>query len=301
MSLYSMTGFGRAIGQVEARRYVVELRSVNHRNLDLRIRLPRELAAGEAVVRKRLAAAVRRGHIDVNVSPIAVDADVPATVVVNAPLAAAYRSAFATLAEQLGVADTVDSAIVAALPGVLMATEISLDAEEISAGLGAAVDLAAEQLVEMRRREGEALVGDILDRLARIESHVGRISARGPELSAAYQARLEARILDLLSVIGAVELDAGRVLHEVAILAEKADVSEELARLASHVDQTRALLAGGAGEGQPVGRRLEFLQQELLREINTVGSKVQDLEVTGAVIEIKAELERMREQAQNVE
>ncbi len=298
MAIRSMTGFGRAAADLAGVRYAVEIRSVNHRFLDLKTRLPRELSSIEPLVRRRVAARVERGRVDVVVSAVGAGEGGLTDVVLDLPLARRVVEAHRELATALGLPDGLDTGRVGAWPGVLRTVSAELDGAEIEATLGPALDAAVEDLVAMRTVEGVALADTLVGHLDRLEGWRARLAARAPAQAKAYRARLEERLRAILADLD-VELDAARVLHEVAVFAERTDVAEELARLDSHLAQARALLDGDAADG--VGRRLDFLCQELLREANTVGSKVQDVELSAAVVELKGELERFREQIQNVE
>jgi uncharacterized protein (TIGR00255 family) len=300
MSIQSMTGFGRAAASVGGFAYAVEIRAVNHRYLDIRVRLPRELAAAEAAVRTRVGARLLRGRIEVGVYEVTGEVEGTARVALDLGLARAVREAHRTLADTLELLDTADAATIAAHPGVLVPAVPSLTEEQVERDLGEALERAIDGAVDMRRREGGALATELARLLDRIMGFQAQLSTRAPQLSAAYQARLERRVRDLLTEAGA-DADPGRILHEVALFAEKSDVAEELARLASHVAQARALLTDKEAKPEPCGRRLDFLCQEMAREANTVGSKVQDLEMSRVALDLKVELERLREQVQNVE
>jgi len=299
MPIFSMTGFGRDTVELAGVTHVVELRAVNHRFLDLRMRLPRTLSSKEALIRGRVGARLTRGRIDLTISAIGTEGAPANGVRVNWPLARAVRDAHRELADRLGVPDDCDSTRVASWPGVL--TPVAEDAgagEEIDPILEAALDRALDALVDMRAAEGLALADVLRAHLENIEDHRGAIEADAPAQARAWQARFEKRLKDTLANTGR-DVDEGRLLHEVAVFAEKTDVAEELARLTSHLDQARLLVDEGADDG--IGRRLDFMCQEMLRETNTIGSKVQAVELTRRVVDVKAELERLREQVQNVE
>ncbi len=293
-----MTGFGRASVEVAGVRYAVEVRSVNHRYLDLKTRLPRALAPTEGVVRERVGHHASRGRVDVVVAAVAGDQAGPSKVELNLPLARAVRDAHAEVASALGIPDRIDSGVVAAWPGVLQSVPVDVEDDTLGAVLGPALDAALSVLVEMRKREGAALAADLGARLDTIAEIAERVADRAPEQSRAYRERLLGRLRDLLSGLD-VTVEEGRVVHEVAVFAEKADIAEEVSRLRSHVDQARGLLA--QPDEEAVGRRLDFLCQEMFREANTVASKVQDRALSALAIDMKAELERLREQVQNVE
>lgn len=293
-----MTGFGRAAVEVAGVAYSVEARSVNHRYLDIKTRLPRALAPTESVVRDRIGRHIARGRVDVVVTAVGGDQAGPSNVEVNLPLAQAVRDAYAQIADALDIPDQVDSSLVAAWPGVLQSVPADVETGALEATLGPALDAALGALVEMRSREGVALAADLGSRLDIVAHIAERVAERAPEQSRAYRERLLFRLRDLLGGLD-LEVDEGRVVHEVASFAEKADIAEEVSRLRSHVDQARGLLA--EPDDDAVGRRLDFLCQEMFREANTVASKVQDRGLSELAIDLKAELERLREQVQNVE
>ncbi|MCA9545570.1 MAG: YicC family protein, partial [Myxococcales bacterium] len=291
-----MTGFGRATVTLDGASHTIEARSVNHRYLDVKIRLPRALGPLEAVIRRQVAARFQRGRIEINVN--GPDEAAGGALRVNQVLAAQVRALHAELATQQGVPDGLDSVVLAAWPGVVerVATERAVD--ELETAFGPALDGALDALAAMRAREGQALAAVLAGHLDRLDTGRAALVKAAPGQVAAYRDRLRRRLAEWLAAVD-VALDEGRVAHEVALFADKTDVAEELARLQMHLDQTRALLK--ADDAEAVGRRLDFLCQELLREVNTTGSKVQDPGLTETVVAMKSELERLREQVQNVE
>ncbi|MCB9542807.1 MAG: YicC family protein [Myxococcales bacterium] len=298
MSIRSMTGFGRESLEIAGLGHTVEIRAVNHRFLDVKIRVPRAWTAIEPAIKAAVSARLQRGRIDVTLSTLGGDTAPANRVEINWPLAEAVRLAHAAIADKLGIPDACDTATLAAWPGVLVAGDAAVDAADAEQRLLAAVERAIDGLVEMRTREGEALAAILDAHLAAIEAHRAVLAREAPEQARAYEKRFEQRLREMLTAVGR-EVDEGRVLHEVGVFAEKTDVAEELARLGSHVEQARALLTGDPGDG--IGRRLDFICQEMLREANTIGSKAQAIEMTRVVVDLKSELERLREQAQNVE
>jgi uncharacterized protein (TIGR00255 family) len=298
MALRSMTGFGRAVTTQAGTSFVVEIRAVNHRFLDFKIRLANELGALEADVRAVVSGRLSRGRVSVSVSTDTDEAEGEYRVVLDQALAHEVHRAHRTLAETFGVENGLRAVDLARTHGVLRVETCAVEADEVRAGLLAAVGEAADMVVAMRDAEGTALANTIEAHLERIEALRGALSTRAPRQAAAYRTRLESRLRELLETVD-VTADEGRILHEVAVFAEKTDVAEELARLKGHVDHVRTLMADVAGEA--VGRRLDFMCQELNREVNTVGSKAQDMAMTEVVVELKGELERLREQIQNVE
>lgn len=290
----SMTGYGRGELQTPAGRFTVEMRSVNSRFGEVLVRLPRDVTPLEDRVRGVVQARVLRGRVEVTI--LREDRAVRAiTVRADLELATAYAQALRDLADVLGVADAMTLSQVAAFPDVIRVGEAKEDLDALWPALASAVEAAAGDLVAMREAEGRRLAEDIEARLARVEALAAGVEERSRAAVHAYAARLRERIAQLL---GELPVDEQRLAAEVAIFAERSDVSEEITRLRSHVAQFRADLRNSSGA---VGRRLEFVLQEMGREVNTTGAKANDLEITRAVIAMKGELESMREQIQNVE
>jgi uncharacterized protein (TIGR00255 family) len=290
----SMTGYGRSEAQTASGRFTIEMRSVNHRFGEVIVRLPRDLTPLEDRVRTAVQGRVLRGRVEVTV----IREDRMArgkTVRPDLDLAAAYAQALRELARELGTPDSVTPGQVAAFPDVIRVEESKEDLDLLWSTLAPAVDAAAADLVGMREAEGRRLAEDLDARLARVDELGGLVADRSQASVGEYVARLRERIAGLL---GDLPVDEGRIAAEVAIFAERSDVSEEITRLRSHVAQFRTDLRSGDGA---VGRRLEFVLQEMGREVNTTGAKANDLEITRAVSAMKGELESMREQIQNVE
>jgi uncharacterized protein (TIGR00255 family) len=290
----SMTGFGAGRAQAGGDTVAVEVRSVNGKFCDVRSHLPRELAALEPVVAKIVKSRISRGVVDVSVRR-----DPPGSVRGSSPqvdlrLAAAYAKALREMRSELGLAGDVTVHDLVGLEGVVGLAELALDPGAAADGVERALSAALDALEEMRRREGEALARDLSARLAAIEKGAAAIGASAPHSVEAYRDRLAARVAELSRGIAA---DPARLAQEVAFFADRVDVTEELTRLSSHLAQIGALIASDV----PVGRRLEFLLQEVNREVNTIGSKSQNGGIAAQVVELKAELERMREQIANVE
>jgi uncharacterized protein (TIGR00255 family) len=289
-----MTGFGAGRAQAGSESVAAELRSVNGKFCDVRTHLPRDLAGLEQVVARIVKARLARGVVDVTVrreSEGTVRGAIPA---VDLPLAAAYAKAFRELQAELGLAGEVTVHDLIGLDGVVTLAERAPDLGPLAEAVERALSAALDALEEMRRREGEALARDLAARLTALENGAAAIRAAAPESVQAYRDRLAARVAELSR---GVPVDPARLAQEVAFFAERIDVAEELTRLASHLSQMRALL----GSDAPAGRRLEFLVQEVNREVNTVGSKSQHAGMSAQVVELKAELERIREQVANVE
>ncbi|GHU82318.1 hypothetical protein FACS1894196_0460 [Clostridia bacterium] len=290
--MYSMTGYGRCRREMDGREVTVEIKSVNHRFLDINPRLPRGLLFAEDALRKALSERLSRGHADMVVSYRNGRADAR-EVLVDAALARAYSAALDTLAAATGVPDDRSLLRLAAMPDVLTVSEREEDQQAVTALCLLALDGAADALIAMRAREGEALRADLLARLGALADAAQQIAARAPEVPLAYAARLTARVTELL----AAPPDPQRLAQEIALLADRAAIDEELTRLGSHIAQMREALDAG----EPVGRKIDFLVQEMNREVNTIGSKASDLEIGALVVLAKAEIEKIREQVQNIE
>jgi uncharacterized protein (TIGR00255 family) len=293
----SMTGYGAGEARTDDGRWLVEVRSTNHRFLDVVVRLPKDLGGLEDRVRAAVASRVARGRVEVSV--VRDSSRRAKWVSVDTDLARRYGQALEELRGALGLQEAPSLSAILSLPDVVRVEEPPQDLEATWDALRPAVEQATEHLVSMRCVEGARLAEDLRRRLARLEEWVDQVEARAEDLPRAYAQRLRHRIADLLQALEVPHPpDEARLATEVAVFADRCDVREELVRLRSHLDQARALLAQ---EDSPVGRKLEFLLQEMGREVNTVGSKAQDLEVIRAVLEMKSELEAMREQVQNVE
>jgi uncharacterized protein (TIGR00255 family) len=287
-----MTGYGRGTCQVGGRRLVVELRSLNHRFLEVKLRLPWTDPAVEANLTQLVRGAIDRGVVSVSVREEGGGAG--QEVRADVGLAQSYATALEQLRAALGIAEPVSLALVAAQPGVLTVGEPARDGDELWALLKPGVDQAVAALLESRSREGAALQADLEGRATTLEqaaAELRELTKEAPDLS---RKRLRERIERAL---GDQPIDPARLAQEVAFLADKADVAEELTRLETHLAELKRLLT----QKGPAGRRLDFLTQELNREINTIGSKSQSAPVAARVVDAKAEVERLREQIQNVE
>ena len=293
----SMTGFGRAAFAVGSASFEVEVRTVNHRYLDARVRLPRGLAELEARVRERIGARCSRGKVEVGVSTPEAGGLRPA-VEVDLEAAREYLRAAEELRRSEGVGGEIDLAVLLGLPGVARFVEPAVPESELGEALVAALDQALAAVDEMRAAEGAALERELLARLGRVEESARALEERAGAVQEVARERLRKRSEQLARETGLA--DDARLYQEIAIAADRLDVAEEIARLHSHVARFRETVASG-GPGRPVGRRLDVLCQELGREVNTVGSKAGDAPVAHLVVELKTELERIREQVQNVE
>lgn len=291
--LRSMTGFGVGRAAVGDEELSVELKSVNHKFIEVKVRLPRELASLEPLVLRLVKERLVRGAVEVFVRRVSTgSASLP---VIDDALVAEYQRVFTRLAGALRVDPTVGLAQLISQPGVLRLEDRQLDLDAASRALTRAVSGALDGLVAMRDQEGLATRTDLAHRLDSIERLVQEIQALAPRSVEDYQARLTSRLADLLR--GGTPVDPQRLAQEIALFAERTDVAEEMARLASHLTQFRALL----GDSEPAGRRMDFLVQEMNREVNTTGSKSQSSQISTRIVALKAELERIREQVQNVE
>ena len=289
---YSMTGYGRAEGSTEAGDLVVEIRSVNHRSLDLTIRGPREIGVVEPRIRAAIREKLLRGRVEVFAN-VRHRAPERVQLKVDMDLARKYRDAALALAEDLDLSGDVSIDFLLRLPDVLYERERELNAERFWKELSPLLNRALDQVVGMRRQEGNSLVKDLRARLKKIDGSVRTIARRRDTATQAYQRTLKSRLQELLADVS---LDPVRFEQEVALLVEKSDISEELVRVQSHLKQFRSELSAG----KSMGRQLDFLCQELLRETNTMGSKATDIEITRCVLAIKAEIEKIREQVQNL-
>lgn len=290
----SMTGYGRAREMRNSRDITVEVRAVNNRYLDCTVKMPRLYIFAEDALKQRVQRAVSRGKVDVFITVDASAADVT-KVSVNRELAGQYASALNELAEVCGpTAYKVTPETLARFPDMLTVTKADEDLEAVSADLCAVLDAALDAFNRMREIEGARLAGDIGNRLTAIEAYTGQVEERSPETVAEYRAKLTARMQDVLQNVS---VDPQRILTEAAIYADKVAVDEETVRLRSHTAQLRTMLESE----EPMGRKMDFLIQEVNREANTIGSKCGDVSIAQVVVNLKAEVEKMREQVQNVE
>jgi uncharacterized protein (TIGR00255 family) len=290
----SMTGFGAGRAEQGGEAVAVEARSVNGKFCEVRARLPRELSRLEPAIAKTVKARIARGAVDVTVRREGAGVLGGSVPEINLPLAAAYAKALREMQSELGLTGELGLAELLGLEGVVHLTERAPDAGEAESAALSALDRAISALEEMRGREGDSLARDLRARLEAIETQAEAIRELSPRSVEAYRERLAARVAELSRGTPA---DPARLAQEVAFFADRVDIAEELTRLQSHLSQVRALLDAGG----PIGRKLEFLVQELNREVNTIGSKSQNAAVSACVVDLKAELERVREQIANVE
>ena len=291
----SMTGYGRGEAALNGRKITVEVRSVNNRYLDCGVKLPRAYIFAEDAVKTRVGQAISRGKVDVFVNIVQTEGE-SLSVMVNEELAKNYIAALRQLYE-LGDGMLKGNYYVtdlARFPDVLTVEKKEEDLEAVTADICAVLDMALEDFDRMRTREGEKLAADILGRADTIEAYTARVEERSPQTVAEYRARLESKMQEVLANV---QLDESRILTEAAIFADKVAVDEETVRLRSHLEQLRGMLA----QGGATGRKLDFLIQEFNRETNTIGSKCNDIEISRMVVDMKAEIEKIREQVQNIE
>jgi uncharacterized protein (TIGR00255 family) len=291
-----MTGFGRATREAEGLGLEIEARSVNHRHLDLRVRLPKILGDREAAIKQRIQVRLSRGKVDVTVNLTLPETSTQ--LAIDESIAAQYVEASRRLQANHELEASLDVASLLALPGVTKVVETEVAPEVLAAPLDEAIDEAIGALIAMRAAEGASLARELEGRLARVSGLADSFESRSGEVVEVAKQRLQKRAEQIKHEVGL--LDEARLHQEIVIAADRLDITEELVRLRSHVDQFREILAG-ANEAEPVGRRLDFLIQELGREANTVGSKANDAPLAHDVVELKTELERIREQVQNVE
>lgn len=293
LMLESMTGYGRAVHVCDDGAVTVEMKSVNHRYLDVSFRMPREFAQVEEAARALVSERLSRGRVDVSVS-VEWRSSLRRTVVFDTHLARVYAEGLASLAADLSVSGAVTAEALARYPDVITVQESGADPETLWAMFRPALEEALNQLVAMRRAEGQRLESDIVHRVRKIEQTLVEIVKHAPDSVEAYRTRLARRVAEML---GDARVDEARLATEVALFADRCDYTEEAVRFRSHIEQfCRTLSEGGAR-----GKKLDFITQEMNRESNTIASKAQQSLVSAHVVEIKSELEKVREQVQNVE
>ncbi len=288
-----MTGYGSAKGQAGDLQISVEVKSVNNRYLDASVRMPRSFLFAEDAVKSAIGRHISRGKVDmfINVDSSAAD---DMSVKVNEALLKGYIDAINLISGKFGLENDLTAVSAGRFSDILSVEKKDLDAEEISAGLVFVAEEALRDFDAMREREGEKLCTDVLSKLETISSLVTVVEEESPRTVEAYRNRLREKISEVLSSAG---VDENRILAEAAIYADRVAVDEETVRLRSHMSQLRSMLAGGS----PIGRKIDFLIQEFNREANTIGSKCQNSDIAHVVVELKSEIEKIREQIQNIE
>lgn len=289
----SMTGFGRATAETEGYFITVELKSVNHRYFDFSCRLPRQYGFAEDKLKSYINSKVSRGKIDCYLGIEALKTD-DAEVVVNHTLASAYVDALKELSDTYSLKEDYGAAGIARFPDVLVLKKAEEDEEKLWSLIEPVAGEAVEKFIKMREIEGEKMHKDIASRASYILECVSFIEERSPQTVKEYNDKLVSRVHEL---IGDVSLDEGRIIQEVAIFADKVAVAEETVRLRSHISQLQTFMESE----EPIGRKMDFLVQEINREANTIGSKASDVDIARKVVDIKAEVEKIREQIQNIE
>ena len=292
----SMTGFGRGQSLLADRKCNVEIKSINSKYCDIQIRIPKILNGLENRVRETVTKAMNRGKIDVFIYYEDNREDSKA-VTVDLPLVKAYQHALEEISGIIGNEERIYASQIAKMNDVLQVQAVQLDEAEAWNLLSAAMDEAIEAICAMREKEGAALILDVMDKCMTMESFRRKILERAPFVSQEYRTRLQQRITELAGDLAKGLIDEQRLAMEVAIFADKCAIDEELVRLDSHIEQLRSTLQ----EKQAVGKKLDFILQEMNREINTIGSKANDITITKCVVEMKTELEKIREQIQNIE
>lgn len=289
----SMTGFGRAVKEIDGYIFTVEIKSVNHRYFEFNCRIPRQYGFAEDKLKSYVNSRVTRGKVDCFVSIEAINTD-NAEVVVNHTVASAYISALKELALEYSLKEDFGTVALSHYPDVFLLKKAEDDEEKIWSYLKEVSSEAIDKFIEMRQKEGVKMKEDIYSRGQYIIDCVSYIEARSPQTVKEYNEKLVQRVYDLL---GDVTLDEGRILQEVAVFADKVAVAEETVRLRSHIEQLNNFI----NSDEPVGRKMDFLVQEINREANTIGSKANDVDIARKVVDIKAEIEKIREQIQNIE
>ena len=288
-----MTGYGRGENTVNGYTITVELRSVNNRYLDCNVRIPRLYLFAEEAIKSRVQNTISRGKVDVFVT-LESTGEQKLNVSLNKPVADGYYTALRELANTYELSNDISVSLLSRFPEVLVAEKAEDNVEQTAKDICSVLDHALADFDQMRTREGARLKDDILSRALTIEEKVSLVEKRSPETVSEYRARLEARMNEVLANT---QLDPARILTEAAIFADKVAVDEETVRLRSHIAQLREMLEKGGA----VGRKLDFLIQEFNREANTIGSKCSDIEIARHVVDVKAEIEKIREQIQNLE
>ncbi len=290
----SMTGYGRAESTRDGRKFSVEIRSLNHRYLEIAVRLPGIISPLEVDIKKKLSAKLSRGKIELSIRMDAENGEGVGRYDLNLSLARNYHALLSRLKQELGLGDEITLETIAGLGGIFIPLDTGENTVMLWEQLEKVLDEATAALMDMKQREGEMLYRDLVSRIDLMKDCLDLIAQRAPEAVAGYQKRLAERVKELT---GGMDIDAARLCQEVAIMAEKSDITEEIVRFHSHVGQFNDML----GSDEAVGRKVDFLLQEMGREVNTIGSKSSDAEISRSVIEIKSELAKVREQVQNIE
>ncbi len=290
----SMTGYGKQNLNIEKREYQVEIKSVNHRYLDINVKMPKTLSYLEDAVKKEISEKIKRGKIDVFIT-FENNSQEGRNIDINKELAQLYIKKLRELAEDEKISSNIEVMEIAKLPDVLT-IRMDEEDEKIKQEMIQVTKQAAEKIIDMKIVEGDKIAQDLLRRIDKIENKIVEISSKSTGLIEEYVVKLEKRVKEILKTD---EIDKSRLAQEVVIYADKCSIEEEITRLKSHIYQFRNLIA--SNENEPIGKKLDFIIQEMNRETNTIGSKANNLEITNGVIDIKTELEDIREQIQNIE
>lgn len=291
----SMTGYGRAEGIAQSIRFLIEMKTVNNRFCDVQIRMPRALLALEPQLKDRISSRLLRGKADVFISTAASETE-GTTVKLNRDLARAYSEALSEIAAVTGRPDDAGSSEISRMPEVLVTETVESDPEALRDELFAILDEALDSIVRMRRTEGDKLVTDLLGKADALEEMLTDVGDRAKSVPAEYREKLFARIEELMGDNAGIYFDEGRKEAEVVMFADRCAIDEEMTRLRSHIGQLKSTLTSDGS----IGKRLDFILQEMNREVNTIGSKANDLAITRRVLDMKTELEKIREQIQNL-
>lgn len=289
----SMTGYGKASLSVEGREYQVEIKSVNHRYLDINIKMPKTLGYLEETIKKQISEKIKRGKIDVFIT-FENNSQEGKDIKINKELAKIYINQLRELAQEENISSNIEVIDIAKFPDVLT-IKIEQEDEKIKSEILQVTKDATDKIIEMKNIEGQKISQDLLSRIGKIENKIEEISKKSTGLIEEYVVKLEKRIKEILKTE---EIDKSRLAQEVVIYADKCSVEEEITRLKSHIYQFKNLIADN---NETIGKKLDFIIQEMNRETNTIGSKANNLEITNGVIDIKTELEDIREQTQNIE
>lgn len=289
----SMTGYGKASLSVEGREYQVEIKSVNHRYLDINIKMPRTLGYLEETIKKQISEKIKRGKIDVFIT-FENNSQEGRDIKINKELAKIYINQLKELAQEENISSNIEVIDIAKFPDILT-IKIEQEDEKIKNEILQVTKDATDKIIEMKNIEGQKIAQDLLSRIGKIENKIEEISKKSTGLIEEYVVKLEKRIKEILKTE---EIDKSRLAQEVVIYADKCSVEEEITRLKSHIYQFKNLIADN---NETIGKKLDFIIQEMNRETNTIGSKANNLEITNGVIDIKTELEDIREQTQNIE
>lgn len=292
---YSMTGYGRGEASSDRIKIVVEIKSVNHRYSEIVAKIPKKMNPFEERIKTMIKDQVQRGRIELYVNyEEQVGADY--SILPNDAVLDQYYAALKLLKDRYALRDDVTLSLMSRHPEAFRVEYVEVDGEAIWSVLEKAAAAAIGQMIEMRKTEGAKLVVDILERISQMKSRLEKIESQSPQIVEAYRQKMRDRLTDLLGDMG-IQIDEARIAHEIAIFADKTNVTEEIVRLKSHFDQIADII----DQGGAAGRKLDFLVQEMNREVNTIGSKSPDFEISNDVIELKSELEKIREQIQNIE